>query len=412
LFGNIHSFMKYCNKEKIVVFFDGTIDRNRVAHIIKIYKILSNVFEHIVIVISRITPVAYADIRKNIVLNSKHTILVLDWNTMTTKRYFLLNEWILYMIQLLRLISMKIVNRNIIFLLMGTLNLPALLFGLLLNNRVYTFAGGFAYLANLRLLNTSRRLFHKIFIHLKIIITKIIEFITIFTSSYVILESKNMRKYIPFFSFFKHFINKKVIDYGALYVDTDLFRKAVPIALRDSIGYIGSLEPYRSIVELVYAFKILARILPNVKFILIGSGSLYDKIISIVNNDPLLKSRIEVKKYISYSEMPVYLNKIKIFIFPSLSDGLPNTLLESMASGTITIATPVGGIPDVISDGINGFLLSNGVSVLNLVSLILRVLSLSYQELENISRNARATIEKFYTFNTTTVRWKQIFCIY
>ena len=404
--------MRDCSKEKVIVFFDGTIDRNRAAHIIKIYKILSNIFKCIIIVISRITPVAYADIRINVVINFNHTILVLDWNMMTTKRYFLLNEWILYLIQLFRLVSMKIFNRNTIFLLMGTLNLPALLFGLLLNNRVYTFAGGFAYLANLRLLNTSRRLLHKIFIHLKTIVTKIIEFITIFTSSYVILESKNMRKYIPFFSFFKHFINKKIIDYGALYVDTNLFRMVVPIALRDSIGYIGSLEPYRSTVELVYAFKILARILSNVKFILIGSGSLYDKIISIVNNDPLLKSRIEVKKYISYSEMPVYLNKIKIFIFPSLSDGLPNTLLESMASGTITIATPVGGIPDIISDGINGFLLSNGVSVLNLVSLILRVLSLSYQELENISRNAQATIEKFYTFNATIVRWKQIFCIY
>ncbi len=401
--------MKYCNKEKIVVFFDGTIDRNRAAHIIKIYKILSNIFKHIVIVISRITLEAYADIRNNIDINSKHTIMVLDWDKMSTKRYFLLNEWILYIIQLLRLVSMKIVNRNIIFLLMGTLNLPALLFGLLLNNRVYIFAGGFAYLANLRMLSTSN-LFHKIFIHLKIIVTKIIEFIIIFISSYVILESKNMRKYIPFFPFFNHFINKKVIDYGALYVDTDLFRIAVPIALRDSIGYIGSLEPYRSTVELVYAFKILARILPNIKFILIGSGSLYDKIIQIVNDDPLLKSRIEVRKYISHNEMPVYLNKIKIFIFPSLSDGLPNTLLESMASGNIIIASPVGGIPDVISNGINGFLLYNDVSISNLVSLILRVLGLSYHELENISRNARATIEKFYTFNVAIVRWKQIFC--
>jgi len=401
--------MKYCNKEKIIVFFDGTIDRNRAAHIIKIHKILSNIFKYLIIVITRITPEAYADIRKNVDLDTKHTILVLDWNMRSTKRYFLLNEWILYIVQLIRLVSMKIVDRNIIFLLMGTLNLPALLLGLLLNIRVYIFAGGFAYVSNLRILNTSS-LFHKIFIHLKIIVTKIIEFITTFISSYVILESKNMRKYIPFFSFFKHIINKKVIDYGALYVDTDLFRIALPIAFRDSIGYIGSLEPYRSTVELLYAFKILVRILPNIKFILIGSGSLYDKIIQIVNNDPLLESRIEVRKYISHSEVPIYLNKIKIFIFPSLSDGLPNTLLESMASGNIIIATPVGGISDIISNGINGFLLYNGVSISNLVNLILHVLSLSYHELENISRNAQATIEKFFTFNAALIRWKQIFC--
>ncbi len=75
-----------------------------------------------------------------------------------------------------------------------------------------------------------------------------------------------------------------------------------------------------------------------------------------------------------------------------------------MASGNIVIASLVGGIPDVISNGINGFLLYNDVSISYLVSLILRVLGLSYHELENISRNARATIEKFYTFNVAIVR--------
>ncbi len=70
--------------------------------------------------------------------------------------------------------------------------------------------------------------------------------------------------------------------------------------MRDSIGYIGSLEPYRLTVELLYVFKILARILSNIKFILIGSGSLYDNVIQIVNDDPLLKFRDRSKEvYIS-----------------------------------------------------------------------------------------------------------------
>ncbi len=72
--------MKYCNKEKIIVVFDGTTDRNRVAHIIKIHKILSDTFNYVIIITSRITPEAYANIRKNIDINSKYTILVLDSN--------------------------------------------------------------------------------------------------------------------------------------------------------------------------------------------------------------------------------------------------------------------------------------------------------------------------------------------
>ena len=49
-----------------------------------------------------------------------------------------------------------------------------------------------------------------------------------------------------------------------------------------------------------------------------------------------------------------------IFILPSYSEGLPITMLEAMAAGLPIIATPVGGIPEILENGKNGFLIKPG----------------------------------------------------
>jgi len=48
------------------------------------------------------------------------------------------------------------------------------------------------------------------------------------------------------------------------------------------------------------------------------------------------------------------------FILPTLEDNLPNGVLESMASGTAVIAYATGGVPDLIDDGVHGWLAPTG----------------------------------------------------
>jgi len=50
------------------------------------------------------------------------------------------------------------------------------------------------------------------------------------------------------------------------------------------------------------------------------------------------------------------LKRSSIYVFTSLSEGTPNTILEAMASGLPVISSNVGGIPQIIADGVNGFL--------------------------------------------------------
>ena len=63
-----------------------------------------------------------------------------------------------------------------------------------------------------------------------------------------------------------------------------------------------------------------------------------------------------------------------IYVLPSYNEGVPISILEAMSVGLPIVTTPVGGIPDVIRDGEEGFLVSPG-SIDQLVGRIVELLS-------------------------------------
>lgn len=64
------------------------------------------------------------------------------------------------------------------------------------------------------------------------------------------------------------------------------------------------------------------------------------------------------------ADVPHELAKAQFAIHPSYSEGLPNAVLEELASGLPVVASDVGGIPVLIEDGLNGFLVTPGDKVL------------------------------------------------
>jgi glycosyltransferase involved in cell wall biosynthesis len=80
-----------------------------------------------------------------------------------------------------------------------------------------------------------------------------------------------------------------------------------------------------------------------------------------------------------------------VFLLPSLWDGMPNSLLEAMAAGVPVIASDAGGIPEVVHDGVSGFLVPR-THLHRLADRIEELLSLSGAHRAALTSAARQTV--------------------
>jgi len=96
------------------------------------------------------------------------------------------------------------------------------------------------------------------------------------------------------------------------------------------------------------------------------------------------------------------------FVFPSRADGLPNTILEALACGSIVLATPIGGIPDVIKDNVTGYYIYDSLEPINIANHIIRILNMPKDRLKEVSLNGKRFVEKYYGYTATLSRWRNI----
>lgn len=150
----------------------------------------------------------------------------------------------------------------------------------------------------------------------------------------------------------------------------------LPRETRDSkklvFGFVSRLDIQKGILPLLEAFEKIAPAHPEAVLALHGiMGDAEQEIKTLMETSPH-RQRIELHGY--YRDVSQVMRAIDIFVYPSLWDGLPYTVMEAMRAGLPIIATRVGGIPEIVTDQQDGLLVAPGSSD-QLAEAMIKVLS-------------------------------------
>jgi glycosyltransferase involved in cell wall biosynthesis len=145
-----------------------------------------------------------------------------------------------------------------------------------------------------------------------------------------------------------------VIPNAAPAVPADL---AEAVAEEPHVLYIGGFEnPVKGGDALVAALELCADELGEVTFELGGPGEPSEALLGLAASAP----NVRAIGWLDRTAKGEAFERCSLFVLPSLSEGLPVALLEAMAWGRAIVATRVGGVPDVVTDGVEAMIVPPG----------------------------------------------------
>lgn len=120
------------------------------------------------------------------------------------------------------------------------------------------------------------------------------------------------------------------------------------------LGTVGRLDPVKDHATLLAAAEqVIAAGMP-VRVVIVGDGPGRDQLQAAIDKSSLLRGRVTLAGESSKPEE--WLNSFDVFVLPSLSEGMSNTVLEAMATELPCVVTSVGANPDLVESDKTGFL--------------------------------------------------------
>jgi glycosyltransferase involved in cell wall biosynthesis len=230
-----------------------------------------------------------------------------------------------------------------------------------------------------------------------------------FLFDHVILVSKDMERHLINFKMKK----KKISVLHNAIVASDYKPEGLRHFVRSKLGieedevlllYVGRLSPEKGSENLLKAFKIISEKSKKAKLIYVGEGTLMNSLLNYVYQENL-NSRV---KFLGHcKQVQLFYEAADVFICPSDTEGLSNTILEAMAFSLPVIATKVGGNPEIISHERNGILV-NPRNPEDLSNAILKLVDNKCNRLR-LGSKGHKTIKTKFSFEERTLKLQSLY---
>jgi glycosyltransferase involved in cell wall biosynthesis len=288
---------------------------------------------------------------------------------------------------------------DIIFIFQANHFFPALI-GRLSRKKVVLFVGGSPIVDSFYREQIRPSLLNKILYVSNVLLADVCNALSqkIVTISPSMVNSTNLARYrekVSFASIFSGILHMPLFNIQKQYGKRELI-----------VGYVGRFEKVKGITNLVGAIPQILKQLDNAQIEIIGKGTL-SRDIKLQLEKYCTSNAVKILGWVPYIMLPKYYNDFKLLVLPSYSEGVPSVTLEAMSCGTPVLATPVGGIPDIIKDGETGFLLESNDPD-HIADKIVELLN-KPELLEKVSKNAYKWVKENFSKEKTLEAWRKIF---
>lgn len=143
------------------------------------------------------------------------------------------------------------------------------------------------------------------------------------------------------------------------FMDLDPFLAAPtrPPAQPPTALFVGVLERYKAVDVLAEAWRVVAERVPRARLRIVGRGSMAAAVEELVAELP---GSVEWTPRLSTPEVAAALDDATVLVLPSRSEGLGRVVIEAFCRGRGVVGSRVGGIPDLVEDGVSGLLVEPG----------------------------------------------------